>query len=104
MAREDIYKGTRLCLLSDFLDVPQGTRATVEDLGVLSGDWSFIVRFDSYWPIPAPNWNPRSNKRPIRHGRTSLRLGAEDLARFELITQVEDVEAPPLPLPGRPLP
>jgi len=37
--REQIRKGLPIRLFSDYLTVPKGTRATVDDVGVMRGVW-----------------------------------------------------------------
>jgi hypothetical protein len=39
--RENVRKGLLVRLLKDYLDVPAGTKATVDDIGTLSSDWWF---------------------------------------------------------------
>lgn len=52
--REHVRKGLLVRLLSDYLDCPAGTRATVEEVSTLSGEWWFSVQFDPYKPMTPP--------------------------------------------------
>ena len=87
--RETVRKGLLVRLLSDYLDCPAGTRATVEEVGILSGDWWFTVQFDPYKPI-TPLW--RGTRRPTTYDTRSLRLLLDDLALFELASEAETTE------------
>ena len=88
--RENVSKGLLVRLLSDYLDCPAGTRATVEEVGVLSGEWWFTVQFDAYKPI-TPAW--RGKPRPTNYNTRSLRLRLDDLALFEVASEAETTEA-----------
>ena len=88
--RENVSKGLRVRLLSDYLDCPAGTGATVEEVGILSGEWWFTVQFDAYKPI-TPAW--RGKPRPAKYNTRSLRLLLDDLALFEVTSEAETTEA-----------
>ena len=87
--REHVRKGFLVRLLSDYLDCPAGTRATVDEVGLLSGEWWFTVQFDAYKPI-TPAW--RGKPRPTNYNTRSLRLRLDDLALFEVASEAETTE------------
>src|SRR5687767_2013672 len=91
--REEINKGLLLRLLSDYLDVPGGTKASVDDVAALGGDWWFTVRFITYQPITPPNCYPV--RRLPQSNRSSLRLWEEDLALFEPFMDSASVKVVP---------
>jgi hypothetical protein len=96
--REQIKKGLSVQLLSDHLDVPQGTRATVDDIGLYGGQWWFTVRFHAYQPL-IPAWSDPRRRRSARFDVTSLRLSEGDLATFELLNESEVKLAPSIVRP-----
>jgi hypothetical protein len=91
--REDVRKGLLIQLLSDYLNVPQGARATVDDIGFFSDQWWFTVRFIAYQPI-TPSWSGPLRKRPARYNTSSLRLWESDLELFEVVNETEITAAP----------
>ena len=91
--REEIKKALLLRLVSDYLEVPKGTKASVDDVAALGDDWWFTVRFNTYQPITPPNCYPV--RRLPQSNRSSLRLWEKDLALFDLFTDTASVEGVP---------
>lgn len=53
MRREDVQKGVSVRLVETYLDVPCGTFATVETVGLLaSRTWGFTVRWHNLKTTP----------------------------------------------------
>jgi hypothetical protein len=98
MNHDEIKRGVCVRLLSNYLDVPTGTKASVEDICTLNHDWWFTVRFSNYQPI-TPVWSDSRRKRSLRYNVSSLHLRESDLTRFELVTETE-IE--PVPSTARP--
>ena len=106
LQREEIRKGLRVRLVANSLDVPAGTSATVDEVGVVSGVWRFTVQYDTYQPITPPNTDTRRTG-PIRSHSMSLRQWESDLAMFERIDE-SVIETRPAParqpkIPKRPV-
>src|SRR5262245_18391051 len=85
-------------LLSDYLNVPAGTKATVDDIRTLTGDWWFTVRFSTYQPLTSV-WSDPRRSRSRRSNVSSLRLRENDLAMFELVNETEIESAPSVTSP-----
>ena|SRR5215208_5834651 len=79
MRREDVQKGLSVRLLGNYLDVPAGTLATVETVGVLDRTWGFTVRWRNLLSTP---------QRKHRY-QCSLNLWESDLDLFEPVTENE---------------
>lgn len=98
MKREAVHIGLSIQLVSQFLDVPPGTRATVDTVSTMwDGTWCFTVRWQGL--KPQPGRRHRSDH--------SLNLWESDLDKFEIVTETDDglsvTEKPPtLPSTGPP--
>lgn len=95
MRREDVLKGVAVRLAANYMDVPRGTLATVETVGMLVlNTWGFTVRWRDLKPPPQ-----RKHRYPC-----SLNLWESDLELFEVVTDEEraaaSVQKPSLNLPN----
>src|SRR5829696_4798594 len=81
--REDITQGRLLRLLSDCLDVPAGTLATVETAGTVNRVWRFTVRWHTHTAIATRSWS-KHVAGSERSSQRSLNLWESNLEMFEL--------------------
>ena len=95
--RENARKGLLVRLLTDWLDVPKGTLATVETVGTLfDGTWWFTVRWHNYTPVPR-QYRAKAEIPRKQYDSHSLNLWEKDLERFELATEEEGIAVPSPP-------
>ena len=81
MRREDVEIGALVRLVANYLDVPCGTLATVETVGLLSSTtWGFTVRWHNVKTTPQ-----RKHRYPC-----SLNLWESDLELFGVATQEKE--------------
>src|SRR5215212_2050715 len=88
--RDDVTQGRLLRLLTNFLDVPAGTLATVETVGTVNRVWRFTVRWHTHTAIATQSWSKHVGKE--RSSQRSLNLWQSNLDMFELAT--EETAAP----------
>ena len=82
MRREELHKGRRVKLLTDYSNVPAGTWATVDSTGSMKdGAWRFTVRWHHYRPIEI--------RFPQDVAAYSINLWESDLALFEVVSDDE---------------
>src|SRR5215203_5892186 len=93
--REDITQGRLLRLLSDCLDVPAGTLATVDTVGTVNRVWRFTVHWHTHTAIATRSWSKHVAGKE-RSSQRSLNLWESNLEMFELATQ-EAGSCPPSP-------
>lgn len=78
--REHIHKGLHVRVLSNWIDLPAGTLATVETVGSLSdGTFYFTVRWLGL--------KPGTRRQPVCD--TSLNFWEDDLKLFEVVSDLE---------------
>src|SRR5215213_4586492 len=94
--RDDITEGRLLRLLSNCLDVPAGTLATVETVGVVDRTWRFTVRWHTHTAIATRSWSKHVTGKE-RSSQRSLNLWESNLEMFELATGKETA---PVATPG----
>jgi hypothetical protein len=84
--RDDITEGRLLRLLTDCLDVPAGTLATVETAGTVNRVWRFTVRWHTHTAIATRSWSKHVAGKECSSQR-SLNLWESNLEMFELATE-----------------
>lgn len=107
MIREDITPGRLLRLLSNCLDVPAGTLATVETVGTVNRVWRFTVRWHSHTAVATRSWSKHVAGKE-RSSQRSLNLWESNLEMFELATEENAASHPRptrrrVPMPFRPV-
>src|SRR5215204_3349402 len=85
LQRDDITEGRLLRLLTNCLDVPAGTLATVESAGKVNRVWRFTVRWHTHTAIATRRWSKHVGKQ--RSSQRSLNLWESNLDMFELVAE-----------------
>lgn len=80
MRRAEVHRCLHVRLFSNWIDLPEGTLATVETVGVLS-DRTF------YFTVRWLGLRPGTRRRPVSD--TSLNFWEDDLKLFEVVSDLE---------------
>src|SRR5215204_3037467 len=90
--RDDVTQGRLLRLLTNCLDVPAGTLATVETVGTVNRVWCFTVHWQTHTAIATRSWSKHVAGKE-RSSQRSLNLWESNLEMFQLVTAKETTPA-----------
>ena len=94
--RDDVTQGRLLRLLTNCLDVPAGTLATVETVGTVNRVWRFTVHWHTHTAIATRSWSKHVAAKE-RSSQRSLNLWESNLEMFELASEETAAASPPRP-------
>ena len=94
MRHEEACIGMFVRLLSDWHGIPKGTVGNIDTVEAeIDGSWSFTIFWELHRPLGSAMPGRTRTHRGLQSGSLGLRLGEEDLPRFDGSTREQKAEA-----------
>jgi hypothetical protein len=94
MRHEEVCLGMFVRLLSDWHGIPKGTVGSIDTVETeVDGSWCFTIFWEVHRPLRSTMPGRTRERTGLQSGSLGLRLWAEDLPRFEVISQEQKAVA-----------
>jgi hypothetical protein len=94
MRHEEVCLGMFVRLLSDWHGIPKGTVGSIDTVETeVDGSWCFTIFWEVHRPLRSTMPGRTRARTGLQSGSLGLRLWAEDLPRFEVISQEQKAVA-----------